>query len=162
MHSITTKTVAFVLLVTPFALLCVIGFAFLASPPPLRSNSPWLAVAPTSQITTDGRPAFLPIKARRYDAWMRHSDEVIGHVFARRDLATNEIKVVSAVHGRLLVPVVYDQQTGCFVSRCFGIRFDINGTIIHDDNANSSRDDDMPRVEFSVVDGVLFVHNSSS
>jgi hypothetical protein len=100
--------------------------------------------------------------APRYDAWTRISDEVIDHVFARRDLVTKQIKVISAIHGRLSVPVDYDQQMGCFVSRCFGVRFDINGIVIQDRTSNTSGDDGMYSVDFKTVDNVLLVRNPKS
>ncbi|MDB5340313.1 MAG: (2Fe-2S)-binding protein [Planctomycetaceae bacterium] len=162
MHSIVSKTVALVLLVVPLTSLGVLGFVFLASPPPLRPSARWLSVAPTSQIPANGQPTFLPIMAPRYDAWTRLSDQIVGHVFVRRDLATNDIKVVSAVHGPLAVPVDYDQQAGCFISRCFGVRFDINGTAITDRNVIPSHAADMPAVDFTIVDDVLFVKNTHS
>jgi hypothetical protein len=162
MSSITIKTLTLVLLVIPLLLMGSIGFAFLTSPPRSRPNSPWLAVVPTSQIPVDGRPVLLPVMAPRYDAWTRISDEVIDHVFARRDLVTKQIKVISAIHGRLSVPVDYDQQMGCFVSRCFGVRFDINGIVIQDRTSNTSGDDGMYSVDFKTVDNVLLVRNPKS
>lgn len=162
MRLMTTKIVALVLLVAPLMVLGGLGFVFLASRPPSRPNSPWLVVIPISQIPADGRPVFLPVGAPRYDAWTRIADEVVGHVYAHRDLITSRIQVISAVHGRLTVPVDYDQQTGCFVSRCFAVRFDINGTVIRDRNTNSSNEDGIDAVDFRIVDDVLFVRNAQS
>lgn len=162
MHSIMTKTLALVLLVTPLMLLCGIGFVFLTSTPPSRPNPPWLAVTPTSQIPSDGRPVLLSVRAPRYDAWSRLTGEVVDQVFAHRDLVTNEIKVISARHGRLSASVDYDPQTGCFVSRCFGVRFDIDGTAIQDRPSNMSNDDGMYAVDFTTVDNMLLVRNPRS
>jgi len=162
MHSIVTKRVALLLLFAPLILLGGIGFVFLASPSHSRSNSPWLTVASTSQIPANGRPVFLPVRAPRYDAWTQLTDEVIAHVFVRRDLVTNEIKVISSVHGPLSVPVDYDPQTGCFISRCFDIRFDINGAEIHNDGKNSSNEEGMHPIDFMTVDNVLFIRNKQS
>jgi hypothetical protein len=90
---------------------------------------------------------------------MRVSDEIVGHVFARSDIVKNEIKVISSVHGRLAVPVDYDHQAACFVSRCFDVRFDIEGTVITNGRADWSREDGMSTVAFRTVDNVLFVRN---
>jgi hypothetical protein len=162
MHSITRKTVALVLLFVPLTSLGVLGFIFLASPLRMHPSETWLSVAPTSQIPADGHPTLLPIMAPHNDAWTRLSDEIAGYVFARRDLATNEIKVVSAVHGPLSAPVDYDQQTGCFISRCCNARFDLDGTEIKDRNVVSSRVNGMHAVDFRIVDDVLFVKNARS
>ncbi|MDB5389591.1 MAG: hypothetical protein JWM11_5237 [Planctomycetaceae bacterium] len=151
-----------VLVIAPFVLLGYIGFVFVTSSPPLRPNSPWLSVATISQIPIDGQPVRLPIKMARYDAWTRLSDQVAGYVFARRDLATNEIHVVSSVHGRLLVPVNYDQISGVYISRCFGIRFGLDGMALKNQKANPSADDRMESFQVKIADSVLCVQNENT
>ncbi len=160
MHSYAKKTIAIALLIAPVTLLGVVGVIFVVSPPRSRSDFLWLSVAPISRIPADGQPALLPIIAPRHDAWMRLRDEIVGQVFARRDLATNEIQVISWLHGPLSVPVDFDPRSGGFISRCFDVRFDINGTVIPNGHGNSSPADGMHAVDFTVIDNVLFVRNT--
>ena len=161
MHQIAKKLLALILAISPYVLLSGLGFLFLAASHPSHPKPVWLAVANTSQIPTDGRPVFLPLSVPRDDAWNRIPDDrVTGHVYLRRDIFTHEVMVFSALHGPLSVPIDYDHEGNCFVSRCFGTRFQLDGKVIQDRNTDSPHQHGMQAADFVIVDNVVFVRNT--
>lgn len=163
MHQLAKKLLVLTLAISPYVLLTGLGFLFLAASPPSRPSPVWLAVANISEIPADGHPVFLPLRLPRFDAWNRFpDDEVTGHVYLRRDVITNEVMVFSALHGPLSVPIDYDHQSNCFISRCFGTRFQLDGKVIQDRNADPPHQHGMQATDFVIVDNVVFVGNTQS
>ncbi len=164
MNRAATQIVTVVLLIVPFLFVGSVGLAFVASPLTERpdSVSEWLAVGPVSQVPEDGDPVVFGIAAPRHDAWVRLRDRVVGYVYARRDPATHEIKVLAPFHGRLGAAVEYDSSAKRFQSRCYRETwFDLDGAPIGNAGTGSSPESGIPTLPSTVIDRVVFVRASS-
>ena len=160
MKHIAAKILALLLLIAPFAFIGVVGFAFLDSSASARTVPRWLTVSPISKIPIDGEPVLLPVWAPHWDAWTRLPDQIVGHIFARRDSVTNEIQVLSAYHhGQFKVPVEYDHNSRCYRSRCFIVQFNLDGRVIPDPNTRSPEFEKLQEIPTRIADNILFVRN---
>ncbi len=157
MRRFTISTAALVVLLTPLALLGAIGTRFLFTP--ADPETAWAVAALLSELPENGRPVWLAISAPRSDCWERLPDEPVGCAYARRDPATGEIKVLSAVHSHHGILVDYVPERDCYRSVCYGDSFDLNGNFIHDeDSYGRSNFDQLQVIPARVRHGELLVN----
>jgi hypothetical protein len=104
----------------------------------------------------DGVPVRLLVTAPHRDAWTSLPDQFVGVVYARHIAATDEVRVLSALH-KFGVQVTYDNAEGCFHSQCFSVRFDVDGKVTTDEIAKPWQYEDLTRFPVKIEDGNVLV-----
>jgi len=122
-----TFVVMLAICVCMLVLLGVPAIAFIAAPARQESPSLWPFVTNVADLPADGQPKRMPVLAPDRDVWTRRPDRVMGSVFVRRLPGVDEVMVLESYHGRLRVPVTYDEGTKTFQSCCWRVRFDLEG-----------------------------------
>jgi len=128
-----------------------IGFAFIFSGRAAPSRPEWVKVATIEQLPKDGEPRRFPIVLRRTDAWMRLSDETIGHVFLRRISDSDTILCLRSTFGPGC-PVEFDSSSANLIVPCWQLTFDINGK-----SMDSSIADTIGVMHTILRDGTVYV-----
>jgi hypothetical protein len=151
------NAMAAVLLTAPLAVIVSIGAAFVTAPQPQRETPEWLSLAPPEMIPADGHPVRLEVRVPSYDAWTRFPDSTIAHVYARYDLSSRQIRILSGAHGRYHVPIEYDRQTHMYSSRCFKVRFNLDGVAIPDNTSATQTFEDLKAIPCRIANNVILV-----
>ncbi len=157
MQRLIQKTTIVLVAMAFFALTTAVAFAFLTTDGRGPRVSPWLPVTNQSSLPEDGQPRLFPVFTPRRDAWTQLPDEVVGHVYLRRLPGEGRVLALRPEHhDQLRISVVYDETQKVFRSRCWSLRFDLDGQEL--DRPGQARVGHMmPSVPVRCQDGQVFV-----
>ena len=145
----------------PFALVTVVGTAFLSSTASGRNASPWLRVAQLADLPATGVPVRVPVKLPQRDAWSRLPDRVLGYVYLRR-LPDGRVSALRADHHEVYhIPVAFDADAQNYRSMCWLLRFDLDGREIVD-GARMVVGDRMEAVPVQISGEAVFVRYTAA
>jgi len=141
------------------ALLAVPAFAFMTTPLRQPDLSAWGFVADLGELPADGQPKLLRVRFPKRDAWTRHADNIAASVFVR--LVPDRRQVLALylhLHsGWRVCDVKYDEKTRVFNSRCWGVRFDLEGKEIASEGSHRTGDC-MERLPVRLIGSEVYVN----
>jgi len=120
----------FCVIIAAFLMLgiAVPSIAFLYVPQPIRAV---FFVAPLGSVPDDGVPRMFCVVAKDRDAWVRNADRTCGRLYLVRN--GDEIRAFRITTSRGTL-VAVNIQTNAFVDGCFGVQFNWDGSVRHEEN----------------------------
>jgi hypothetical protein len=106
--------------------LAVPSLAFLYVP---RSPPQTLFVTPLDMVPADGIPRMFRVHTEDRDAWVLHPVRACGRCYLLRE--GEQVRAFLPISSRGS-SVFYNAETDTFEDRCFGVQFDLDGTIRRD------------------------------
>jgi len=135
------------------ALIGGVGGAFLLTPVRAGTPSPWLHVADLAPLPEDGTPVLVAVAKPMYDAWTRLPDRVLGSIYLRRSLPTDEIIALSTWN-EWGARVEYDSEKRIFRDRrCWSGRFTADGR-----NLDIGPQHDLVRFDVRVIGQNVYIN----
>jgi hypothetical protein len=117
--------------------------------------SPWVCVGQLAELPEDGTPRQVAVQLPQRDAWHALPDRRLGVVFLRRLPGGRVVALRAEHHGSFRIPVLYDPQKQSFRSKCWAIRFNLEGREIPEDGVLSG--DTMEAIPVRVRNEALYV-----